>query len=188
MMYSLVVVACLVLCAVQARAAAWKDELAFNLFKRLMTAYIGDDAVKAVANLKHEKFTQIVNLSEELQTLQPIKKAGTSDVTPVVQMHGMGDFANDPGDMVPLADAISEYLGGAYVLNVQIGDSNIADIMNGFLMNLDDQVDYFANVVASDVHLADGFNAVGYSQVCHMTYAAGPSPNTYTPLLVFHHL
>ena len=58
----------------------------------------------------------------------------TSDATPVVQMHGMGDFANDPAGMVPLADAISEYLGGAYVLNVQIGDTNLEDIMNGFLM------------------------------------------------------
>jgi len=76
----------------------------------------------------------------------------------------MGDFANDPFGMVPLQEAISEYLGGAYVLNVQIGDSNIADIMNGFIMNLDDQVDYFANVVQSDVHLKNGFNAVGYSQ------------------------
>jgi hypothetical protein len=107
-----------------------------------------------------------VKLSDEPQTVQPIKKAGASDATPVVQMHGMGDFANDPGGMVPLANAISEYLGGAYVLNVQIGDSSIADIMNGFIMNLHDQVDYFANVVASDVHLAQGFNAVGYSQVC----------------------
>ena len=79
-------------------------------------------------------------------------------------MHGMGDFANDPAGMVPLADAISEYLGGAYVLNVQIGDTNLEDIMNGFLMNLDDQVDYFANVVQNDVHLTKGFNAVGYSQ------------------------
>lgn len=91
----------------------------------------------------------------------PIK---TSQATPVVQMHGMGDFANDPFGMVPLADAISEYLGGAYVLNVQIGDTNLEDILNGFLMNLDDQVDYFANVVQSDSNLTHGFNAIGYSQ------------------------
>eukprot|EP01034_Spumella_vulgaris_P023340 gene23340-29552_t len=76
----------------------------------------------------------------------------------------MGDFANDPHGMVPLAEAISDYLGGAYVLNVQIGESNIADIMNGFLMNLNDQVDYFASVVRNDTHLVNGFNAVGYSQ------------------------
>ena len=63
-----------------------------------------------------------------------------------------------------MALAISTYLGGAYVLNVQIGNSSIADILNGFIMNLDDQVDYFANVVQQDAHLSNGFNAVGYSQ------------------------
>lgn len=91
-----------------------------------------------------------------------ITKFGSA--TPVVQMHGMGDFANDPFGMIPLAKSISVYLGGAYVLNVQIGESSIADILNGFFMNLDDQVDYFANVVTSDPKLAKGFNAVGYSQ------------------------
>ncbi len=94
----------------------------------------------------------------------PKFNAKDASATPVIQMHGMGDFANDPAGMVPLAEAISEYLGGAYVLNVQIGESNLADIMNGFLMNLNDQVDYFANVVRSDPQLAKGFNAVGYSQ------------------------
>jgi palmitoyl-protein thioesterase len=79
-------------------------------------------------------------------------------------MHGMGDYANDPRGMVPLQEAISEYLDGAYVLNVQIGDTSIEDIMNGFFMNLDDQVDYFADVVKSDPNLVNGFNAVGYSQ------------------------
>lgn len=94
-------------------------------------------------------------------TRKPVKSEAA---LPVVQMHGMGDWANDPFGMVPLAEDISEYLGGAYVLNVQIGESSIADILNGFLMNLNDQVDYFANVVRGDANLAKGFNAVGYSQ------------------------
>ena len=51
------------------------------------------------------------------------KKNYSSNNLPVVQMHGMGDFADDPFGMVPLANAISEYLGGVYVLNVQIGNS-----------------------------------------------------------------
>jgi hypothetical protein len=60
MMYSLVVVACLVLCAVQARVAAWGgDELALTIFKGLMKAYIGDDADKAVENLRNENHTQV---------------------------------------------------------------------------------------------------------------------------------
>jgi palmitoyl-protein thioesterase len=85
-------------------------------------------------------------------------------ILPVIQMHGMGDFANDPFGMIPLRNAISDYLGGVYVLNVQIGENSIQDILNGFFMNLDDQVDYFANVIRGDPNLANGFNAVGYSQ------------------------
>ncbi len=87
-----------------------------------------------------------------------------SGYLPVIQMHGMGDFANDPFGMVPLAKSVSQELNGTYVLNVQIGPNSLADILNGFLMNLDDQVDYFANVVKSDPHLVNGFNAIGYSQ------------------------
>lgn len=83
---------------------------------------------------------------------------------PVVQMHGMGDFAKNPGGMVPLAKSISSRLNGAYVTNVQIGDNFLSDMLNGFLMNMDDQVDYFAKTVAADPELAAGFNAVGYSQ------------------------
>lgn len=92
------------------------------------------------------------------------QKVSDNATTPVVQMHGMGDFAKDPFGMVPLAKDISDYLGGAYVLNVQIGENSLADILNGFIMNLNDQVDYFANVVRSDPKLANGFNAIGYSQ------------------------
>jgi palmitoyl-protein thioesterase len=107
-------------------------------------------------------------LKDDVSTLanHQLKKLQVSsdDVLPVVQMHGMGDFAKDPFGMVPLANAISDYLGGVYVLNVQIGNSSIADILNGFLMNLDDQVDYFASVVQNDNHLIQGFNAIGYSQ------------------------
>ena len=111
--------------------------------------------------MKFLYFIQIIHLTDAISTRNPRKD---SDPTPVVQMHGMGDFANDPFGMVPLAEAISDYLGGAYVLNVQIGDTNLEDIMNGFIMNLDDQVDYFANVIRNDTHLTNGFNAIGYSQ------------------------
>jgi palmitoyl-protein thioesterase len=86
------------------------------------------------------------------------------DYLPVVQMHGMGDFAKDPMGMVPFKKDISKALDGAYVLNVQIGNGPAEDIADSFLMNMDKQVDYFANVVQQDEHLKDGFNAVGYSQ------------------------
>ncbi|RYH21376.1 hypothetical protein EON65_20820 [archaeon] len=117
----------------------------------------------------HLKFLFTVYSSQDTNGMSaahksPLRRSQDTTATPVVQMHGMGDWANDPFGMVPLAKDISAYLGGAYVLNVQIGANSIADILNGFLMNLDDQVDYFANVVRADSQLASGFNAIGYSQ------------------------
>ncbi|CAK4079723.1 unnamed protein product [Aphanomyces euteiches] len=81
---------------------------------------------------------------------------------PVVVMHGMGDAAQNPG-MQRLRKAIEDRVG-TYVTNVQIGSSQAEDTLNGFFMNLNKQVDYFANVVAKDPKLANGFNAMGFSQ------------------------
>eukprot|EP00735_Rhodelphis_limneticus_P005971 TRINITY_DN1812_c0_g1::TRINITY_DN1812_c0_g1_i1::g.14147::m.14147 TRINITY_DN1812_c0_g1::TRINITY_DN1812_c0_g1_i1::g.14147 ORF type:complete len:359 (+),score=127.62,sp/P50897/PPT1_HUMAN/37.73/5e-58,Palm_thioest/PF02089.10/1.7e-56 TRINITY_DN1812_c0_g1_i1:50-1078(+) len=85
---------------------------------------------------------------------------------PVVQMHGMGDFATN-GGMVSLKEMLGEALD-TYVTNVQIGDSWLEDSMNSFFMNFDDQIEYFAKVVAEDPNLANGFNAIGYSQGVHV--------------------
>jgi len=83
---------------------------------------------------------------------------------PVVQMHGMGDFAKNPLGMIPFKILISRRLNGTYVTNAQLGANPIADMTNGFLMNMDDQIDYFRNIVANDTNLKHGFNAIGYSQ------------------------
>eukprot|EP00697_Spironema_sp_BW2_P007853 gnl/Spiro4/22253_TR10949_c0_g2_i1.p1 gnl/Spiro4/22253_TR10949_c0_g2~~gnl/Spiro4/22253_TR10949_c0_g2_i1.p1 ORF type:complete len:440 (+),score=117.13 gnl/Spiro4/22253_TR10949_c0_g2_i1:146-1321(+) len=87
-----------------------------------------------------------------------------SPYLPVVQMHGMGDTAHSDG-MDELREIIQTVLGNnTYVLNVAIGDSELADHTNSYLMNLNKQVQRFAAIVKSDRNLADGFNAIGYSQ------------------------
>lgn len=141
-------------------------DMKLSNLKTVVRSLIGNNDEKAVLKLKDEGFAGIVDLRSQLPLEKKSfdKKIITQDPTPVIQMHGMGDFANDPFGMVPLAEAISDYLGGVYVLNVQIGDNSLEDILNGFLMNLDDQVDYFAKVVKDDPNLVKGFNAIGYSQ------------------------
>ena len=85
----------------------------------------------------------------------------TSDHTPIVMMHGMGDFANNPLGMVPLRKRISKN-AGAYVHSVelcskpeQLGNCSTDDQSNGFLMTMDTQVDQFAHVVRADPQLAN---------------------------------
>jgi len=92
------------------------------------------------------------------------------DNTPIVMMHGMGDFALNPMGMVPIKKKIAE-LADSYVHSVEICSSptKLADCMtedqsNGFFMTMDDQVDQFWRVVSNDTKLAGGFNAMGFSQ------------------------
>lgn len=92
------------------------------------------------------------------------------DNTPVVLMHGMGDFAKNPLGMIPIKDKIAE-LAKTYVHSVEIcsdptklEDCVTQDQSNGFLMTMDHQVEQFARVVRADPKLKDGFNAMGMSQ------------------------
>jgi hypothetical protein len=80
------------------------------------------------------------------------------------QMHGMGDAATNTG-MVSMRKAISERLGGAYVVNVAMGASAVADARNSIFLSMDLEVEAFAMQVRKDYRLAHGFNAIGYSQV-----------------------
>jgi palmitoyl-protein thioesterase len=53
---------------------------------------------------------------------------------------------------------------GAYVHSLMIGDSIEADELNGFFMNINEQVDFACAAVRADPKLKNGFNAVGFSQ------------------------
>eukprot|EP00300_Choanocystis_sp_HF-7_P030287 c39082_g1_i1.p1 GENE.c39082_g1_i1~~c39082_g1_i1.p1 ORF type:complete len:346 (+),score=102.08 c39082_g1_i1:44-1039(+) len=87
-----------------------------------------------------------------------------SPFKPVVQMHGMGDFAANPLGMVPLKRAISKQLNGTYVTNIALGSNVLSDMLGSFVEVMDKEVDIFAAAVRADVNLKDGFNAIGYSQ------------------------
>jgi len=89
---------------------------------------------------------------------------------PVVMMHGMGDFANNPMGMVPLRKLIAK-TADAYVHSVELcsdatklAGCDEEDQSNGFFMTMDHQVDQFARVVRADKNFTGGFNAIGFSQ------------------------
>ena len=77
-------------------------------------------------------------------------------------MHGMGDAATNTG-MASMRNAISERLGGTYVVNVAMGASAAADARNSIFLSMDLEVEAFAMQVRKDYRLAHGFNAIGYS-------------------------
>jgi len=94
---------------------------------------------------------------------EEFSSANPGPYTPVVQMHGMGDAANNPG-MVQIRRAISKRLEGTYVTNIALGSNRAQDAGNTFFLNMDGEVEQFADRVRADPRLLNGFNAIGYSQ------------------------
>jgi len=66
--------------------------------------------------------------------------------------------------MGALQKLIEQQLPGVYVLSLKIGDTIDDDVMNGFFMNVNDQIEYAAALIRNDTNLVNGFNAVGFSQ------------------------
>ena len=87
--------------------------------------------------------------------------AGNSSL-PVVFMHGMGDSCFNSG-MKSITDAVATHLG-VYGVCIPTGDNVNKDTNNGFFMTMNDNVDEWAKRVKADPKLANGFNAVGFSQ------------------------
>jgi len=113
---------------------------------------------------------QIVQVDAELASALEETPKSSAVGTPVVMMHGMGDFANNPMGMATVRKLVAGFTN-AYVHSVELcsdptklSDCMSDDSANGYLMPMDKQVEQFARVVRADSQLADGFHAIGFSQ------------------------
>jgi len=85
-----------------------------------------------------------------------------SDKPPTVFAHGMGDSCFNGGMQQITADTGAHI--GSYAVCIPTGDNEVWDTINGFILNMDKSVDVFAAKIRNDTKLANGFNAVGFSQ------------------------
>ena len=83
---------------------------------------------------------------------------------PVVIWHGMGDSCCNPFSMGSIKSMVEKLIPGIYVRSLMIGDNVIEDTENGFLMNVNTQVDMVCKKLATDDKLKKGYNAMGFSQ------------------------
>jgi len=120
--------------------------------------------------LVESDYGQIVRLPAPPPSMMESPAPSQAAGTPIVMMHGMGDFAENPMGMVPLRKLIAKD-ANAYVHSValcskktQLSGCDVEDQQNGFFMTMDDEVDQFARVVQADKNLTGGFNAIGFSQ------------------------
>jgi palmitoyl-protein thioesterase len=79
---------------------------------------------------------------------------------------------------------VESQLPGVYVYSIMVGQSVAEDELNGFFMNVNDQVKFVCEKLASDPNLKDGFNAIGFSQGSQFFRAYVES--TDTPPLLTH--
>lgn len=63
-----------------------------------------------------------------------------------------------------IVDMIQEKVPGVYVKSLEIGPNMIDDLVNGFFMNINKQVDMVCEQLRQDPKLRNGFHAVGFSQ------------------------
>eukprot|EP00755_Sulcionema_specki_P004822 Sspe_Gene.31098::Locus_15353_Transcript_1_1_Confidence_1.000_Length_962::g.31098::m.31098/K01074/PPT; palmitoyl-protein thioesterase len=90
------------------------------------------------------------------------ERRGASGRLPTVLMHGMGDSCFNAG-MKSITKAVGDNLG-SYSVCIPTGATREKDTMNGFFMTMNENVEVFAAKVRADPELAQGFNAIGFSQ------------------------
>lgn len=88
---------------------------------------------------------------------------GSSPV-PVVLWHGMGDSCCLPFSMGAIKSEIEKAIDGVFVHSIRIGANSAVDEAEGFLGNMNNQVSDVCKELREIPELANGFNAVGFSQ------------------------
>jgi len=83
---------------------------------------------------------------------------------PAVLWHGMGDTCCDPLSMGRIKRMIEKGFPGIYVYSIEVGNNTIDDKYNSYFMNVNDQIVQVHEKLAKQPELAEGFNAIGFSQ------------------------
>ncbi|KAF9241649.1 Alpha/Beta hydrolase protein [Melanogaster broomeanus] len=89
--------------------------------------------------------------------------AAINDIRPLVVWHGLGDTYASPG-MVQFVDEVKAMHPGIFVHSVFIEQDAQADQRAGFYGNVDEQLAFVTEQLASIPELSRGFDAIGFSQ------------------------
>ncbi|KAI9145686.1 palmitoyl-protein thioesterase 1 [Paraphysoderma sedebokerense] len=76
----------------------------------------------------------------------------------------MGDTCCSDSSMGAIKRLLEEMLPDVYVLSVRLGNSIEDDRKSGWLGDVNAQISYVCEMLAQDVNLMSGFNAIGFSQ------------------------
>lgn len=66
---------------------------------------------------------------------------------------------------------IEKNVSDIYVHSLEIGSNEGSDSLNGFFMPVNDQIELAYSIIKADPKLANGYNAMGFSQGGQFLYA-----------------
>eukprot|EP00730_Choanoeca_flexa_P015076 TRINITY_DN6827_c0_g1_i4.p1 TRINITY_DN6827_c0_g1~~TRINITY_DN6827_c0_g1_i4.p1 ORF type:complete len:226 (+),score=39.09 TRINITY_DN6827_c0_g1_i4:176-853(+) len=89
---------------------------------------------------------------------------GAASYRPVVLWHGMGDTCCLPFSMGAVKKEIEKSLPGVFVYSIMLGQNQEEDQLEGFFGNVNKQIDGVCDQIRAQPELAQGFNAIGFSQ------------------------
>lgn len=103
----------------------------------------------------------------------------------MVFAHGMGDSCFNSG-MIHITQLLSEWLN-VYTVCIPIGATKSEDTNNGYFLNMDASVDYFAEQIQQDAQLqkAGTFHAIGFSQGNNVIRGYIARYNSFLPVHTF---
>merc|ERR1712168_1312724 len=96
-----------------------------------------------------------------IATSTPVSDRDNAGPVPVVLWHGMGDSAVG---MKGIENILKENIPDVYVDRFMFGVNILVDTVAGFLRDTNRQISEVCEMVANDRELADGYNAIGFSQ------------------------
>ncbi|KFM65845.1 Palmitoyl-protein thioesterase 1, partial [Stegodyphus mimosarum] len=83
---------------------------------------------------------------------------------PIVLWHGMGDSCCNLMSMGSIKRFLEQNIPNVYVKSLEIGNNELEDIENSYLMGVNEQVSNACKQIADDNALKNGYNAIGFSQ------------------------
>ncbi|XP_046995486.1 palmitoyl-protein thioesterase 1 [Schistocerca americana] len=123
--------------------------------------------------------TRILNMLLILVIVASCNIVSGTTIKPIVMWHGMGDSCCNPISLGRIKLVIEDTFPGVYVKSIKIGANIIEDTENGFFLNANVQIEEVCSQLANDSKLADGYNAIGFSQGAQFLRAVAqrcPSP------------
>ncbi|XP_011407805.1 PREDICTED: palmitoyl-protein thioesterase 1-like [Amphimedon queenslandica] len=94
----------------------------------------------------------------------PASSASEDDPVPLVIWSGMGDSCCYEYGAYQFKVVLERLIPGIYIKMVAFGKTPTEDSYNSFFLNSNKQVELACDLLSSDEMLANGFNAMGFSQ------------------------